>query len=447
MSRVLRALRGLRPADKLEGGLALGAAGSLALKVSSAGLIFLTGVVLARALGADGYGAYALAISWSVLLGVPAVLGMDRMVMRATAVYRVREQWGLARGLYRRANQATLAAALILAGSAALVANRTLEGEVRLTFLFAMLLVPLLTLMRVRKAATQGLDRVVVGQLPEMLLQHVFFLTLIGIAFAIAEPNSVLAVQLQIAAVALAFIVGVIILVRVRPAAVASSPPAYATREWARAALPMMILSGIHVINGRLDIVMLGWLDGPRAAGLYDVATKGSDLVSFALIAINQALGPSFASLLAEGRLAALQRIVTKQTRLTFLMAVGVGVTMITISSFFLALFGSEFAGARWALIILVSSQMFNAAVGPVGLLLVMAHKEKWAAVGFLIAAILNGGLNLWLIPLLGITGAAIATLASTIAWNTAFMVYVYRSIGIRPGPIPSLWPRPRGGP
>ncbi len=442
MNRVVRALRALLPSDKMEGGLALGAAGSLVLKVANAGLLFVTGVVLARTLGADGYGAYALAFSWAALLGVPAVLGMDRLVMRGTAIYRVQEQWGLARGLYRRANQATLAAALLLAGSAALVANRVLEGDVRTTFLLAMLLVPLLTLMRVRKAATQGLNRVVVGQLPELLLQHVFFLTLLAIGFAIAQPTSMLAVQLQVAAVALAFAVGVIILIRARPAAVGEAPPAYATREWARAALPLTILSGIHVINGRLDIVMVGWLEGPRAAGLYDVATKGSDLVSFALLAINQALGPTFASLLAEGKLAALQRIVTKQTRLTFLLAIGVGLVMATFSSLFLALFGSEFGGARIALIVLVAAQLYNAAAGPVGLLLIMAHKETWSAAGFLLAAILNGALNLMLIPALGITGAAIATLVSTIAWNTAFMVFVHRAVGIRPGPLPGLWPR-----
>ncbi len=442
MKRLARALRGLRPSDATERGLAVGAAGSLLLKVANAGLMFLTGVVLARLLGAESYGAYALAFAWSVLLGVPAVLGMDRLVMRATSVYRVQGEWGLARGMYRRANQATLAVALLLAGTAAAVANQTLQGNFRVTFLWAMLLVPLLTLMRVRKAATQGLNRVVIGQMPELLLQHVFFLVLIAIGFTLARPSSILAVQLQVAAVALAFIVGVVVLVRARPAEARGVPPRYATREWTRAAIPLTILSGIHVINGRLDIVMVGWMEGQAAAGLYDVATKGSDLVSFALLAINQAVGPTFASLLAEGKLASLQRIITKQTRITMLLGLGVGLGMVLLSGVFLALFGPAFAPARAALIILVAAQVYNAAVGPVGLLLIMAHKEAWSAVGFLAAAVLNGILNLLLIPRLGIDGAAIATLVSTIAWNTAFMVFVYRAIGIRPGPVPGVWPK-----
>lgn len=434
----------LLPEGSFEKRVASGALGSIALKVANAGLAFATGVVLARWLGAEAYGAYAFAFAWSVLLGVPAILGLDRLVVRSFAQDRAAGRWGHMRGLYRLANLGVVSIALLLTGIAAAAGQATLDGDVRTTFLVAMLLVPLLALTRVRKAAMQGLERVVAGQLPEMLLLHLIFLALVTGAWATGGEGSVLAMWLQVAATGAAFLVGAVLLWRARPAEMAEAQPAYDTRAWLRAALPLMLLSGIHVVNGRLDIVMLGWLDGVEAAGIYDVATKGSDLVTFMLIAINQALAPAMAVLVATGKTERLQRLLTKASRFVLLAALPLAASLLLLGNLFLDLFGSGFEDGRGALTVLTLSQLFNATAGPVGLLLIMANREKSAAWGYAAAAGLNAALNLILIPRMGVTGAALATAASTVVWNLLFIAFVIRWIGVRPTAFPGLLPRPR---
>jgi O-antigen/teichoic acid export membrane protein len=46
--------------------------------------------------------------------------------------------------------------------------------------------------------------------------------------------------------------------------------------------------------------------------------------------------------------------------------------------------------------------------------------------------ALLNVALNIWLIPIYGTTGAAIATAASLATWNILLSIAVYRRLSIR---------------
>src|SRR5271169_5259143 len=76
------------------------------LRISLSVLTFVVTFLLARFLGSQGLGAYSYAFAWSVLLGVPSLLGMDQLLVRNAAVYHAQSQWGRLRGLLQRANQA-----------------------------------------------------------------------------------------------------------------------------------------------------------------------------------------------------------------------------------------------------------------------------------------------------------------------------------------------------
>ena len=60
-----------------------------------------------------------------------------------------------------------------------------------------------------------------------------------------------------------------------------------------------------------------------------------------------------------------------------------------------------------------------------------MTGHERDTATGVGIAAAVNVTLNVLLIPLWGIEGAAIATAISLMTWNILLAVWVYRRLGI----------------
>jgi O-antigen/teichoic acid export membrane protein len=98
-----------------------------------------------------------------------------------------------------------------------------------------------------------------------------------------------------------------------------------------------------------------------------------------------------------------------------------------------LLLFGDGFVAGQTALRILAGCQLFNAAAGPVGVLLVSGGHGRVMAWALGSAVVVNLVLNAVLIPPLGMAGAALATGTSTIVWNGLLIVHVLRRLGIDP--------------
>jgi len=91
----------LGPSSSLRGRLIRGGLGSVALKLGSTALGFLLAILLARALGPEGYGVYAFVFAIVSLLAIPTQLGLPQLVVRETAKAQAAEEWGLMRGLWR----------------------------------------------------------------------------------------------------------------------------------------------------------------------------------------------------------------------------------------------------------------------------------------------------------------------------------------------------------
>lgn len=83
----------------------------------------------------------------------------------------------------------------------------------------------------------------------------------------------------------------------------------------------------------------------------------------------------------------------------------------------------------RW----LCCGQIVNACAGSVTLLLTTTGHEGDALKGIALGAIVNVIGNAVMIPLYGINGAAVATGLSTVVWNVALGILVYRRLGINP--------------
>ncbi|MDQ1274267.1 MAG: hypothetical protein QG591_2897 [Planctomycetota bacterium] len=420
----------------MKGSLARGASGTFGLKIVSTGLSFIIGLLLARLLGTTGYGAYAYAMTWVGLLAVPGALGLDRLLVREVAIYETKSEWCLMKGLLRWANQMVLIVSAGLALLAALISCVFVSHQDSLmlvSFWVALVSLPLITLIRVRQAVLRGFNRVIAGQLPEMLIQPILFICFIGAAYMFFGRGLTAPwiLGINIAATGITFIVGAMVLLKTLPPPIRKTYPSYKIREWIQSALPLMLLAGIQIINARMDIIMLGAIKGPKEAGIYSVANRGAEFITFILLAVNTSLAPTVASLYAAGDMKKLQDVVTKSTRIILLFSLPMSLVLIIFGHWFLLLFGEAFTQGRTTLAILSVGQLVNAAMGSVGLLLVMTRHERNAAIGMGISAVLNIILNAMLIPKWSMTGAATATASSMIIWNILLAVLVYKAIGI----------------
>jgi O-antigen/teichoic acid export membrane protein len=340
------------------------------------------------------------------------------------------------RGLLRRANQTVLMVSLGITLLAALIAWNLSDlsaSQMLLAFLTAFTMLPLVTLNSIRQAALRGLNKVVIGQLPEMVIQPMIFVSLIGASYLFLGKSltALWALGINVVAVGATYVVGTRLLHKNLPPATRETFPAYETQVWARSALHLMLIACMHVINAKADIVMLGAIKGTHATGIYTVATKGAELITFILIAVNMALAPSIASLYAKKDMKRLQRLITQSARIILLISLPIGLGLIVFGHWFLLLFGQDFTQGKTALAILSTGQLVNAATGSVGLLLIMTGLERDVAIFVGTSALLGIIMNAFLIPKWGMEGAAIATATRMILWNILLAIWVYKRLGI----------------
>ena len=416
--------------------LAQAAAGSLALSLSAKVLTLISSVLLARWLGAAGYGVYASALAVLLLLGVPTTLGLPTLVIRLLASYRVHQQWGLMRGLLRRVNMLVLLLSAVLGGLGAAVVwalGDRLAPTHAHALLWAMALLPLSTLSELRSAALRGLHHVVLGQLPENLVMPGLFVALLA-AWSVAgyalTPESAMA--LRFAAVAVAFVVGAWLLLRRLPDEIRHAQTHYDTANWARAAGPLLFLGGMSIINTQTDVLMLAAMQGSESAGVYRAASRGAELVAFSLVVVNMAIQPTISRLYSVGDMRQLQRVVTTAARGTLALALPAALVMSLFGRPVLVLvFGNEFERGALCLAILCGAQVVNAAAGSVGQILNMTGHERDAALGMALGAFTNLVLNAILVPVWDIEGAALATGISLVVWNVFLVARVRQRLSL----------------
>ena len=420
--------------------LVRGVAGSLGLTLSAAALALVNGILLARLLGAAGYGVYASVIAIVLLGSYTLTLGFDRLIVREVAALGGRGDWAGVRGLVQGAVQivvpVSIAAALAVAFLGWLMREQ-LHDDVVLVLWLGLVMVPLSNLLALRSAVALGLHQIVNAQLPETIVRPGLFAVMLLVALASGmSADPALAMALNLLATIVAVAVGLAILSRRLPAELVAAPPRFETRRWLAAAMPFALLITVHTFVNQVDVLLVAALAGAEAAGLYSVAARGASLALFGAAAVGVTLGPTIARLWDEQDLPRLRLAVTRGTRGAFAFAVAAAIALIAFGQQFLLLFGPEFVAARETLALLALAQVVDVGLGMGGVLLTMTGLQSHALRAGLVAAVVRVAIGVWLIPTLGPNGAAIAAIASMAAFNGLMAIVAIRRLRVDPTPL-----------
>lgn len=413
-----------------------GVSGTFTLKIVNVALLLISSVILARILDTNGYGTYAYIKSWIGLLTIPATLGLQELLMREVAIYKVKSEWELMRGLLHWANKVVVLSSIILGLITALIVwifFKDSNPEMLFAFWIAIASLPILSLARIRLAAMKGLHKVILGQLPEMMVGPLLLIifTIFSYFFIGNNLNVIWVTSLELVIAVITFIIGTYSLKKSLPKIIEKVKNKYQSFSWMTSAVPLIFLNFIQVINAKADILMLGSITGLSAVGIYSVTIRCAHMISFISIAVNSFLAPIVASLYAKGEFDRLQKIVSQASRAILIFSTITFLILIIFSNQFLLLFGKEFTQGKAALAILGFGYLGNAVAGPVGCLLNMTGHERDTAIGGAISAMLNVLLNFLLIPRFGMNGAAIATTVSLVFWVSLLAVCVYKRLGL----------------
>ena len=417
------------------------ASGGFFLYVFSTIATTLATMVLARAMNLGAFGLYSWVIATVQLLSVPAVLGIDRLLVRDIAVYMGESAYGAVRGLLRRSAELMVATCVVIGGATILVAwlSQGIDTTTATALTIGIVGLPLVAFTRLGQSALMGIHRVVVAQVADLAIRPAVLLivVVVGAVAMAGRLDAPTAVALYTASAAAGLLAVGYSMWRGLGQSLHPAAPSYETRRWMTAAFGLALLSGGALANGQIGVTLLGVFSTPEAAGLYAVAQRGAVTVAFPLFGLGAALAPTAARLWSAGRFIELQRLVTLGTRGVLLAALPIALVFVVFGGQILSLlFGPGFSAASTSLTLLTLSQVFNAATGSVQTLLIMTGRTRLTALGIAVGLGTNVVLGIWLIPVYHEIGAAIAAAASLLLTNAIHVVMARRFLGIDTTPF-----------
>ncbi len=186
------------------------------------------------------------------------------------------------------------------------------------------------------------------------------------------------------------------------------------------------------------DTLLLSAVAGPATAGVYAVATRFVLVGTFAAEALQQVVAPRVAALLALDDRAGAGRVLDAAAGWQVLLVWPSFVLLAVFAPGVLALLGASYAEAAAVLGVLALGLLAAAPAGPSDSVLLMAGRSRANLAVTALAAAVNLGANLVLVPAVGMVGAAVAWAAS-LAAGAIVPAVVVRRMGIVPTDRPAV--------
>lgn len=194
-------------------------------------------------------------------------------------------------------------------------------------------------------------------------------------------------------------------------------------RSLLRAALPVALSTFAVVVYARSDQIVLGVVGDPGELSGYAVAVRVVEAINFIPIAIGAIALPTFSHLEGFDE-ARLRRIAERAVRYVALVILPLAVLATVAGGPLLrVLFGDRFGQEGAALAVLLWAHFFASCWVLARPILIARRREAYLSLLAIIAAVVNVGLNLWLIPRYGGVGAAWASL---LAYASPFAAAVF---------------------
>ncbi len=176
--------------------------------------------------------------------------------------------------------------------------------------------------------------------------------------------------------------------------------------------LPQNLNMTFNYFATNLDLLLLGvfGLASDRIA-FYAAGVQITKNLRSVKVAFGSSFGPVIARYHVDGRTSELSDLYGKLSSLALSGILPIVLSVAILRSEFFALFDPAFAVGNSFVFYLLALPVLSCAVGLSGNLIVMTGHVRWNLLNSVVGALANIGLNVWLIPLHGLWGAAIATL------------------------------------
>lgn len=184
--------------------------------------------------------------------------------------------------------------------------------------------------------------------------------------------------------------------------------------------------SVVDFMNFRTDRFLVNWFVGPAAVSFYSIAVTVGESIWHVSRSIAMVLFPKVST---SGDILSNAQTTAKSCRISFLSSFLIGIFLLVTGRWLIPLvFGAAFIESVPALNFLLPGIIIFSLTNIIASYLVGEGFPHYSTIIALISFVFNVAINLWLIPIIGIVGASIAsTISYTI--STLFSIYLYKKI------------------
>jgi O-antigen/teichoic acid export membrane protein len=420
------------------GSIGLSAAIVFAGSILSQAMGFGTRVAMTRFLPVDGYGEIILGITVLNILGIVSVLGLGQALTRYLPRAETEEEHSrIAAAIYQIGIGLSVVWAITGFLGADFIAGTIFDnpGMTNVIQIFALTL-PFYVLMRLSLKGIQGHKQTTPNIVTKQLVRPGAQLVAVAVLSLAGFGVLGLAIGYNIGFV-LAGVVGFIFFIRagryrVRSLVVLSNKEQY--RELLKFSLPLAVTGSFAIIIQNTDRFLLGVFKSSTAVGVYDITFLLSQIILFFTPALNYLFQPIMSEYDAEGDNQRMNLLYTIITRWVVFLSLPIFTLLVLFPEILLGtIFGSDYQAGGVALMILAIGIFASRLVGFSGSFLIAIGDTKVVMYVSATTAISNFVLNIGLIPLYGVAGAAVATAGAKIFNNSIQSIYIYKNTGIHP--------------
>jgi O-antigen/teichoic acid export membrane protein len=405
------------------------------IRVGSAGLAFLSQVLLARWMGSFQYGIYVYVWTWVLLVGSLVDFGIATSAQRFIPEYAERGAEPLLRGFLSASRWivlATASAVMLLGVFAVWLLAPWLHPYLIWPLYLACLTLPFYALSHIQECVARAYDWVQLSQLPAYVLRQLALLGLMLAAYLAGFPMHAVAAMVASLLAILITVYGQSRILNRRLAEVVSlGPKLYDLKTWFSTSLPIVIVESFYLLLAYTDVLVLQQFRSPDEVGVYYAAAKTLALVAFIYFSVSTTTAHKFAAYHVAGERERLAAFAAQSVRWTFWPSLAAALLILALGRPMLWLFGQGFSDGYGLLFLLAIGLLARAAVGPAERLLNMLGEQRACSKVYAGAFALNIVLCFVLIPHFGGAGAAIATSGALVAESILLFFVTKRRLGI----------------
>jgi len=400
---------------------------------------YLIKIYVARVLGAEQLGLYALGMTLVSLTQLVGLMGLQGTAARYVAVYNGTGKFDELRGFLTRSLTVVFLLNLVLSIGLLLSGRWIARNLYHAPDLVRY--IPLFAILMFLGSLNAFYFQLLAGF--KDVARRTVITNFIGSPLAIALTVVLLALGMGMWGYLVAQIATAIVVVTLLVTAALKLTPRAARfslstlppmdpeiKSFAAAAFGMGALDFLWT---QADKILLGFYLNATVVGVYVLASTLAAFIPIILQSVNQIFAPVIADLHAQDRLDILQRLFQTLTKWVLGLTIPLAFVVIVFAPRLMRIFGPDFEAGWPVLVIAAIGQLVNCAVGSVGYLLLMSgNQRRLIRVQFAMAGV-SVLINVSLIPVLGIVGAALAAACVNVGSNLWNLFEVRKALRIVP--------------